>query len=94
MADVTDGKCLVFFIAFCQNNNSTKQCRFTLLKKWKRALDSGVMFGALLTDHSKVFDCLDHEVVIAKRNAYRFSLPALKVDIHYNLLNSRQRNKV
>ena len=63
-------------------------------KKWKRALDSGEMFGALLTDLSKAFDCLDHEVVIAKRNAYIFSLPALKVDIHYNLLNSKQRNKV
>ena len=35
---------------------STQQCLLALLEKWKRAVDSGQMFGALLTDLSKAFD--------------------------------------
>ena len=48
------------------------------------------MFGALLTDFSKAFDCLDHELLIAKLNACGFSLPALKL-VHDYLLNGKQR---
>ena len=40
---------------------STQQCLLALLEKWKRAADSGQRFGALLTDLSKAFDCLDYE---------------------------------
>ena len=64
---------------------------FGFVRKWKRAVDSDQMFGALFTDLSKTFDCLDHELLIAKRNAYRFSLPALKLVYDYlsnNLLKS------
>ena len=48
---------------------SRQQCLLALLEKWKRAVDSGQMFGALLTDLSKAFDCLDHELLIAKLTA-------------------------
>ena len=51
------------------------------------------MFGALLTDLCKAFDCLDHELLIAKLNAYGFSLPALKL-VHNYLSNRKQRTKV
>ena len=51
------------------------------------------MFGALLTDLSKAFDCLDYELLIAKLNAYGFSLPALKL-VHDYLSNRKQRTKV
>ena len=67
---------------------STQQCLLALLEKWKRAVDSGQMFGALLTDLSKAFDCLDHELLTAKLNAYGFSLPALKL-VH-NYLSNRK----
>ena len=36
-----------------------------MLEKWKRSVDSGKMFGALLTDLSRAFDCLEHELLIA-----------------------------
>ena len=55
---------------------STQQCLLALLEKWKQAVDSDQMFGALLTELSKAFDCLDHELLIAKLNAYGLSLPA------------------
>ena len=37
------------------------------------------MSGALLTDLSTAFDCLDHELLIAELNAQGSSLPALKL---------------
>ena len=46
-----------------------------MLEKWKRSVVSGKIFGALLTDLSETFDCLDYELLIAKLNAYRFTLP-------------------
>ena len=72
---------------------STQQCLLAMLEKWKRSVDNSKMFGALLTDLSKAFDCLDHELVIAKLNAYGFSLTALKL-VHNYLSNRKQRTKI
>ena len=51
------------------------------------------MFGALLTDLLKAFDCLDHELLIAKLNAYGFSLTALKL-VHNYLSNRKQETMI
>ena len=72
---------------------STQQCLLAMLEKWKRAIDNGKCFGALLTDLSKAFDCLEHELLIAKLNAYGFHLSALKL-IHDYLSNRKQRTKI
>ena len=72
---------------------NTQQCLLKRLEKWKRSVDGGEVFGALLTDLSKAFDCLDHEMLIAKVNAYGFSLRALRLINDY-LSNRRQRTKI
>ena len=56
-------------------------------------MDKGEVFGVLITDLSKVFDCLSHELIIAKLNANGFSLPALK-HMHNYLLEQKQRTNV
>ena len=49
--------------------------------------------GALLTDLSKAFDCLSHELLTAKLHAYGFNLPALKLIQSY-LSNRKQWTKI
>ena len=56
----------------------------------ENAVDKVKVFGALLTDLSKAFDCLPHEFIIAKLNAYGFNLPALKL-MHSYLSRRKQR---
>ena len=57
------------------------------------SIDRGKVFGAVLTDLSKAFDCLNHDFLIAKLNAYGFSLPALRL-IHDYLLNRKLRTRI
>ena len=71
----------------------TQQCLIALIEKWKSAVDSGKSFGTLLTDLSKAFYCLPHELLLAKLNAYGFSLSALRLKCSY-LFNSQQRTKI
>ena len=64
-----------------------------MLEKWKSAIDKGKYFGALLTDLSKAFDCISHELILANLHAYGFSLRALRL-IHSYLTNRKQRTNV
>ena len=64
-----------------------------MLEKWMKALYNREEFRTLLTDLSKAFDCLNHELLIAKLHAYGLSLSSLKLVDDY-LLNRKQRAKV
>ena len=57
---------------------SAQHCLVALLQKWKSATNDKKLFGALLTDLSKVFGCLSHGLLIAKLNADGFNMSALQ----------------
>ena len=57
------------------------------------ALDAKCTAGGILTDLSKAFDCLNHELLIAKLDAYGFGIEACKFILDY-LRNRKQRTKV
>ena len=67
-----------------------QHCLITLIEK---SVVNGGAFGALFTDLSKAFDCLSHELLIAKLNACRFNKNTLKLGNSY-LSNRKQRVKI
>ena len=76
-----------------RKNHSTEQCLTVMLEEWKRALDEKRFAGAILTDLSKAFDCLSHDLLIAKLEAYGFDESALKYIYSY-LKERKQRTKI
>ena len=69
---------------------STQHALMRLIEKCKETLDTNGHAGALLMDLSKAFDCLDHDLLIAKLRAYSFSRKALA--LIYSYLNERQQS--
>ena len=64
-----------------------------LIEKWKQSVDNGGAFGALMIDLSKAFDCLSHELLIAKLDAYGFDHKSLTLIYNY-LSDRKQRVKI
>ena len=56
---------------------NTQYCNFQMLEKLKEHVAKGKVFGALLTDLSLAFHCLDHELLTDILNARSFNFPAL-----------------
>ena len=66
---------------------SAQHCLILMVEKWKKAMDKKNCAGALMSDLSKAFDCLNYDLMIAKLEAYGFSYSSLK------LLSSYLRNR-
>ena len=56
----------------------------------EKAADNEKVFGALLTNLSKAFDCNDHKILIARLFQYRVSPSAVNL-IHSYLTNKSKR---
>ena len=86
-------KCLSNFVSAYRKNYSTQHVLIRLLEEWKRHLDEGQLVGAILMDLSKAFDCIPHDILIAKLNAYGFDRKSLKYILSY-LKGRRQCVKI
>ena len=64
-----------------------------MIEKAKKILDMGGTFGAVLTDFSKAFDCMTHDLLIAKLHALNFDVNALNLIFDY-LTGRKQRVKI
>ena len=77
-----------FFSAY-RKNYSSQNILISLTEEWRKNLDNNFVVGAALTDLSKAFDCIPHDLIIAKLSAYNFSDEALSYIYSY-LTNRRQ----
>ena len=62
---------------------NAQHCLLTMVEKWHKTLDEGGETGAVLTNLSKAFDCIDHNLLIAKLNAYGFEKRSLEFTHSY-----------
>ena len=64
-----------------------------LIEQWREYLDNNKLVGAVLMDLSKAFDCLRHDLLVAKLAAYGFDQNTLKL-FHSYLKDRKQVVKV
>ena len=61
-------------------------CQHVLLRMietWRKCLDENKIVGATLMDLSKAFDCLPHDLLVAKLEAYGLDTKTLKHMLSY-----------
>ena len=81
------------YICGFRKGHSTQHCLLFTLENLRKALDKRLKTGILLTDLSKAFDSISHDLLIAKLHAYGFSRNTLTL-IHDYLSDQKQRTKV
>ena len=80
---------------FCgfRKAHSTQHVLFKLLTSWQNSLNRGGSVGSILMDLSKAYDCLPHDLLLAKLQAYGFSKESIRLFLCY-LTNRTQRIKI
>ena len=77
------------FLSGFRAHYSTQHALLSMIEKWYKELDKGNVVASVLMDLSKAFDCINHELLIAKLAAYGFSKSALH--FVYSYLQSRSQ---
>ena len=62
-----------------RKGHSTQHALLNLLKNWQKTLDKSGVIGTVLMDLSKAYDCLPHDLLIAKLAAYGFEDSAISL---------------
>ena len=76
-----------------RSGNGTQHALLKLLHKWQLCLDKSGVVGTILMDLSKAFDCLPHDLILAKLQAYGVNYESLELIRSY-LSNRYQRIKL
>ena len=74
-------------------HGSSQHALISMIEKWRKSLDNKGYAGGVLMDLSKAFDCMNHELLLAKLHAYGFSKKSIKIINNY-LKNRWQRVKI
>ena len=78
------------FISAYRSRYSSQHVLLRLIEEWRKCLDENKVVGAILMDLSKAFDCLPHDLLIAKLEVYELDRSALKLLLSY--LNNRKQS--
>ena len=81
------------FLCGFRKGFGTQHCLAVMVEQWKKAIDLKEYAGGVLTDLSKAFDCLNHELLIAKLATYGFSESSLQLLYSY-LSERKQRTRI
>ena len=73
--------------------HSTQHALFRLLEAWQKELDNSGNVGTILMDRSKAYDCIPHDLLIAKLEPYGLDKIILSILFDY-LNNPKQRTKI
>ena len=73
--------------------HSTQHALFRLLQKWQKELDSFGIVGTILMDLSKAYVCFQHDLIIAKLEAYGLDTNSLRFIFDY-LSCRKQKTKM
>ena len=76
-----------------QKAHSTQHALFKIIQKWQAELDSGGYVGKILMDLSRAYDCLSHDLLITKLEAYGLDIGSLNFLLDY-LSPRKHRTKV
>ena len=71
------------FMSAYRKSYSTQQVLIRLLEEWREKLDKNFVVGAVLMDLSKAFDCIPHDLIIAKLAAYGIKRKNLRLIYSY-----------
>ena len=72
---------------------STQHALLRMIERWRHCLDNSGAIAAVLMDLSKAYNCIPHDLLIAKLYAYGLDNSALSL-LHSYLSNRKQRVKV
>ena len=75
---LSENNILYNFQSGFRTNHSTNLCLAHLMDKKLKEFDEGLLRGMILTDLQKVFDTINHKVLLQKPKAIRFSEQSLQ----------------